>query len=235
VPEGGRGSTFSVSQRFLGKPSGFELHLPALIASAGALLLGFVLDLTLLYAAAWTLALWSWIRARTVPATAGLGQLAVLPLMAFPWINLDFAPLGWWFRISAAWIAEHGFSGLGFLVARQGTSLVVHGLPIDVAPACSGMHALQTILIAGIALSWVKLGGRPTFWLAVATLPALAWIANALRICATVFVALNWGTPFAQEHFHDVGGWVVMMGVLALWWMALGTSSTRLRCQPASP
>lgn len=211
----------------------FRLHQPTL-ALAGLLLgLGGALDSTLLLAGAWTLALWSWLRNRVHAERAELSKLTLLPLMAFPWLTLDFAPLGWWFRVSAAWTAEHLFGALGFAVLRQGTNLLVQGLPIEVAPACSGMNALQTILIVGVAFAWLELRGSRWFWLALAPLPALAWTANALRICATVTVAVSWGDGLARGWFHEVGGWLVVTAVILFWWAVLGAGSRRLGVRPA--
>ena len=195
------------------------------LAAAGVLLgLGCVLNFTFLLAAAWTLALWSWLRLRVISGHAGLGRLVLLPLMAFPWLRLDFAPVGWWFRLSAAWVAEHLFGALGFSVLREGTTLLVHGLPVEVAAACSGMNSLQALLIAGIVLAWIELRGSRWFWPALATLPALAWTANVLRICSTVVLALSWGSGVADSWLHGAGGWVVLMLVFLCWWLILGAS-----------
>ena len=210
------------------RPEGFRLHRPTLALAGVALAAGSLLDLTLLLAVAWTLALWSWLRERFVCDPIALRQLAWLPLMAFPWLTLDFAPLGWWFRLSASWVTGLAYFAAGFAVTQQGTNLLVHGLPIEVAPACSGMNALQAMLIAGFLLVWLKLRGTRWFWLAVATLPALAWLANALRVCATVAVALSWGADFAGGKFHEPGGWLVLMLVFAAWWWLLNAGHQRL-------
>jgi exosortase/archaeosortase family protein len=198
------------------------------LAGAGMLLaLGCLLNSTFLLAAAWTLALWSWLRTRVISEGAGLGHLVLLPLMAFPWLRLDFAPIGWWFRVSAAWVADHLYGALGFAVMRQGTALLVHGLPVEVAAACSGMNALQTLLIAGLVLAWLELRGSRWFWLALATLPALAWIANVLRICSTVAFALSWGAGSTGGWLHAAGGWMVLMLVFLGWWLILGAGCQR--------
>ena len=195
------------------------------LAAAGVLLgLGCVLNFTFLLAAAWTLALWSWLRLRVISGHAGWGRLILLPLMAFPWLRLDFSPVGWWFRLSAAWVAEHLFGALGFSVLREGTTLLVHGLPVEVAAACSGMNSLQALLIAGIVLAWIELRGSRWFWPALATLPALAWTANVLRICSTVVLALSWGSGVADSWLHGAGGWGVLMLVFLCWWLILGAS-----------
>lgn len=210
------------------RPGRFELHGATLAAAAVALVIGLVLDFTFFFAVAWTLALWSWLRVRLAGESVGLRRLLLLPLMAFPWMTLDLAPLGWWFRITASWAADQLFGSLGFVVSRQGTNLLVHGLPIEVAPACSGMNSLQAILIAGIILSWMELRGSRWYWLSVATLPMLAWVANAARICSIVAIALGWGTGFARGWFHEVGGWLVVVTVFVSWWFILDAGCHRM-------
>lgn len=203
------------------QPGPFQLHGGSLFAAGGLLVLGLALDLTLLLAAAWTLALWSWLRARVVDGRVSLRRLVLLPMMAFPWMTLDLAPLGWWFRITAAWAAEPLFSALGFVVVRQGTNLLVQGLPVEVAPACSGVNSLQAVLIAGLVLAWLELRSSRWFWLSLLSLPVLAWAANVLRICTVVAVALGWGTDFARGWFHEAGGWLVLMLGFFCWWFAI--------------
>ncbi len=219
--------------RFRSDP--FQLHRRTIAAAGVVLVLGLALDLTCLLAAAWTLALWGWLRARLVAENVGLRRLMLLPLLAFPWLTLDLAPLGWWFRITAAWAADHLFGALSFIVVRQGTNLVVHGLPIEVTPACSGLNSLQSILIAGFVLAWLELRSSRWFWLGLATLPLLAWTANVARICSVVAVALSWGTGFARGWFHEVGGWLVVVVVFAAWRFLLGTGCQKLAARQAIP
>jgi len=200
------------------QPGQFELRRVPLAASGLLFVLGLALDLSFLLASAWTLALWSWVGARVVDQGASLRRLALLPLMAFPWLTLDLAPLGWWFRLSAAWVVDQAFGAIGFAVAREGTKLLVHGMPIEVAAACSGMNSLQAMLIAGVVLAWIELGQSRGFWLGVLTLPVLAWAANVFRVCSVVAVALGWGAGFAGGWFHQTGGWFVVMVAFLVWW-----------------
>ena len=223
---------------WLGAPWRFQSTRPQLhgvsLAAAGLLLVaGILADFTLLLAAAWSLALWSWLRGR-VSEAVNLRRLILLPFMAFPWMTLDMAPVGWWFRVSAAWTTEHLFSVLGFAVVRQGTNLLVHGLPIEVAPACSGMNSLQAVLIAGIVLALHEFPYRRLYWLSLATLPVLAWGANVLRVCSVVAVALTWGSELAHGWCHDAAGWLILMAIFFCWWLAIRAgwrwSKTRCAC-----
>ncbi len=190
----------------------FALRRPPLVAAGLLFVVGVATNLVVLLAAAWTLALWAWLRERVESPDADVRlRLMVLPAMAFPWVTLDLAPLGWWFRLSAAWTAEHVFSGIGFTVTREGTHLLVQGLPIAVNPSCAGMTTLQALLIAGSAVAFLQLHRYRVYWWAVAALPLAAWLANTARVLVLTVAALSYGPEFAAGWFHTWGGWFVLM------------------------
>ena len=207
----------------------------ALLAAAGVTtVLGLVTGFNLLLSLAWTAALWSWL-GRRLEAQSRARVLRLLPLavLAFPWLSLDFPALGWWFRLSAAWSAEHLFALSGFAVHREGTQLLVAQMPFDVTPACSGLKALQAMLIAGTALCFVQTSTSRFYWLGLAGLPLVAWLANAARVVTIVVAALSAGPEFALGWFHGVGGWLVIVGMFGLTW--LGLEALR-RCErPTTP
>lgn len=229
---------------------------PAAIAASGLLLLaGLAADSTFLLAAAWTVALWSWLRGRSAEQPIVSPRLLLLPMMAFPWVSLDLERLGWWFRLSAAWSTEHLFAATGLAVTRHGTNLLVQGQPIDVTPACSGMHSLQAYLIAGILIAFIEQkpapvrdGKVPTlpssdsfllenaFWISIATIPPLAWIANVIRVSTLTAAALTWGDDFARGWFHGIGGWFAVAIPFLCWWGILRTVKTFLpQPDPTNP
>jgi len=137
--------------------------------------------------------------------------------MAFPWVTLDLMPVGWWFRLSASWVADHAYSATGFSVLREGTNLVVSGIPIEVAAPCSGMNSLQAILMGGLVLTWIELDKSRWYWWIVASLPLLAWTANTIRVCSIIAMAVVWGPDAASGSFHQIGGWAVVLAVIGGW------------------
>jgi exosortase len=137
--------------------------------------------------------------------------------MAFPWVTLDLMPVGWWFRLSASWVADHAYSATGFSVLREGTNLVVSGIPIEVAAPCSGMNSLQAILMGGLVLTWIELDKSRWYWWIVASLPLLAWTANTIRVCSIIAMAVVWGPDAASGSLHQIGGWAVVLGVVGGW------------------
>ena len=205
--------------RFTASP--FALHLPTLAAAVGLFVLGTLFNLTLLLALGWALAVWSWLQLRVEPADRQrVFRLLALLVMAFPWVTLDAGEVGWWFRLSAAWVTEQFYTLLGLVVSREGTFLKVQGLPVSVEAACSGLKALQAMLIAGTMLAYIQLGRNRLYWWSLPLLILLAWVANTARVLMLTAAALTFGTDFAEGWFHAWGGWFVLMVMFTLCWLS---------------
>lgn len=194
-----------------------------LLALAGvSTVLGLAAGLNLPLAAGWTAALWAWLGGRLeTESRKRVFRLLPLCLLAFPWISLDFPALGWWFRLSAAWAAEQFFGGMGMAVSREGTGLLVAQMPFDVTPACSGLKALQAMLVAGTALCFAQIRQPAVYWPSLAVLPAIAWLANTVRVVVILAAALSVGPEFATGWFHPVGGWIAMGVMFGATWLGL--------------
>ena len=205
--------------RFKADP--FRIQGAAVCIAAVVLTLGLAFDLTFGLAAAWILVLWSWTSTRLEPGRFDLRRLMILPLMSFPWLTLDLVPLGWWFRLSAAWVVEHLFGMIGYTVARHGTMLLVQGVPVDVAPACSGMNSLQAMLLAGVVLAWIELRSSRWYWVSILVLPLLAWAANVARVAVLTGAGLGMGVAFASGSFHETGGWLAVILIFLGWWLVI--------------
>jgi len=191
------------------------------VACGIALMLAGVLGgLVLLLAMGWTVLLGCWLSARLASdATARVRRLLVLPLLAFPWIALDFHGIGWWFRLSGGWATAGVFSLMGFDVTREGTNLLVQGLAVSVEAPCSGLNVLQSMLIAGVALAYIYLGAERRYWWNLPLLVPMAWLANTLRIMMLCTVGLSVSPDFAMGAFHHLGGLVVLCIVFCFCWL----------------
>ena len=213
----------------------FRLHRGWLAIAGLIAVLGLITQLNILLALAWTATLWSWLRSR-LPTDHRVRAARLLPLavLAFPWLTLDFPALGWWCRLSAAVSAEHCFQFLGFAVRREGTQLLVAQMPFDVTPACSGIKALQALLIAGITLCFIQCGQSRRYWFGVACLPLVAWLANVVRVQAIVVAALSFGPEFASGWFHSVGGWMAIAALFGLlgWGLEMARERNPIRIAP---
>ncbi|MBL9174370.1 MAG: exosortase/archaeosortase family protein [Verrucomicrobiales bacterium] len=192
-------------------------HRASLAIAMASLALGSALDLNVLLAFGWTAALWAWLRSRLEPGDVPRTfRLLVLPWMAFPWVMLDAQSIGWWFRLSGAWAVEQMGSLAGLSVSRQGTALLVEGLPVSVDAACSGLNVLQSLFVAGSALAYLHFSRSPLYWWNLALLLPAAWLANTLRILAITGAALTWGPGFAMGLFHTWGGLFVLFGMFVV-------------------
>lgn len=180
------------------------------------LVVGLALDHTLLLAVGLILTWRVWLAAQLEPSSAAASWKPMILLVAgFPWLALEGQAIGWWFRFSGAGVADGWFSMLGFAVERDGTFLTVQGMPLAVDAACSGLNALQSMLVAGTVLAWMVLPGN-RYWWGIVLLPMLAWLANVLRIVTLGMVGLSFGPEAAMGWFHDWGGWAVLMVMFVL-------------------
>jgi len=212
------------------RPEAMPLRPAVLVGAVLIFLLGAALGATWLLAIGWSMGLVGWLRPqlqrKSDPELSGLG---VLVACGFPWIVLDGQILGWWFRYSGAAASEIFFRALALDVVREGTLLRVEGLPLSVDAACSGLNALQAMLVAGVGLACVLLrGGR--FWIGVALLLPLAWLANTARIISLGFIGLSFGADAATGWFHTWGGWSVLCAMFVLClavFRLLGASGTK--------
>lgn len=186
------------------------------------MILGIALNVTFLLAAGWTYLLWIWLQGKSkkerLPA---IQKLLLLPLMSFPWIAIDAAQLGWWFRLSGAWVTAKVFIAAGYDVLQKGVNLIIDQLPISVEVACAGLNTLQSMLIAGTVANFIILGNSRRYWWNIPVLFALSWVANTLRIIVLCLVALWMGADFAVGVFHTWGGLLILVIMFALSWLIL--------------
>jgi exosortase/archaeosortase family protein len=204
-----------------------------LLISAFLFVLGILLDLTLLLAASWTILFWAALSTWSADSEhSSMLKLLILPMMAFPWIALDANSVGWWFRLSGAWATGTFFSLLGSQVVQQGTSLVVDGLLISVEAACSGMNTLQSILIAGTVVAYIFLKDTPRFWWSLPIIGILAWASNTARIIGLSAAALLVSPEFALGLFHTWGGWLILLVMFLLCWLAFSLLEPK---EPTNP
>lgn len=189
-------------------------------ASAAFFVLGIAFNLTLLLAIGWTLLLWTWLKAR-MPSEKlpSLQKLLVLPILAFPWISLDLDRIGWWFRLTGAWVTAQLFHFLGFEVSQEGTNLLINKLPLSVEAACAGLNTLQSMLIAGSILDYIILGQTSLYWINLPVIILMAWVTNTVRIIVISIAALAVNPEFALGAFHTIGGWLVIMLMFGLCWI----------------
>jgi len=195
-------------------------------------LLGFAASQSLILSIAWTLLLWTWLQARIPQDKKNkIKKLLVLPVLAFPWIALDADRIGWWFRLSAAWLTSKAFELSGFPVHQEGTNMMINKLPISVDVACAGLNTLQAMLIAGTVILFLILGNTNRYWWNIPLLIAMAWFANTIRIIFLVIIALAISPQFAMSAFHTWGGWFVIILMFLMSWFTFSIQEPKNKGQ----
>lgn len=192
--------------------------------------IGIGLNITFLLTVAWAALLSTWLMARLrEDRLPDYYKLLPLAVMAFPWVSLDFTRVGWWFRLSGAWVTEALLSRAGFSVLREGTLLNINGLLISIEVACAGLNTLQSMLISGTIVAYTFLSHLPIYWLSFPFLILMAWIANTIRIIVICLLALLISPAFVMGPFHSWSGWGVIMLMFGLCWFVFSWASKRKR------
>ncbi|HOS96398.1 MAG TPA: archaeosortase/exosortase family protein [Deltaproteobacteria bacterium] len=209
---------------FLGSPWRMRRDPPplsygSLVMGMAGFVTGLLLDMAIWLAACWTFLLWTWIRSRIEEQDLpSVRRLMILPFLAFPWLYQEGNVIGWYFRLSGSWATAGIFSAMGFTVLHDGTRIMVQGMPVGIGEACSGINVLQSMLIAGSALTYLYLGKHRTYWWNILGLVLVAWVANTLRIVILCIAALTLGHEFAMGLFHTWGGWILLCIMMCFSW-----------------
>lgn len=194
------------------------------LALGGIMFLGLASGLQFLLALGWCLGLWGWLRGFThMHSQRQLAQLMMVLLFMFPWVSADGWLLEWYFRLSAASVAESFLQWIGVEAVRSGVHLWVNAFELEVARSCSGLHTLEGTLFFGTLLTYHFLGGRLIYWVALCVLPLLAWACNIIRVSSLCWAAAEWGPTFLTEMLHQWGG-LITLALLMLLYVGLLTA-----------
>lgn len=212
--------------KFREEPEPISVNLIAI--SVLLFLIGIGINFTFSLSLGWTILFWAWLKSRVDPEMLpSIKKLLILPVMAFPWVALDAVKIGWWFRLSGAWAASEFFSFFHLDVSREGTTMVVNGLPISVEVACAGLNTLQSMLIAGSIVDFLILGSSVLYWWNLPVLVAISWAANTIRIIFISLAALYISPQFATGEFHTWGGWAILMIMFGICWFILSLQAPK--------
>ncbi|BCU79567.1 hypothetical protein llg_42820 [Luteolibacter sp. LG18] len=203
---------------FLGQPWCIS-EVPRPVAAwrwlVGGGLLGFGWTTAMLtsMAAGWAVLAGCWMERGFVP-THGKQRLVWIGLLSFPWLVIDWPGIGWAYRLSGAAFVEQVFSVLAMPVSRDGVTLEVVGMPVEVQAACAGWNLLQLCLLTGLASGAVDLRRTSRFGILLGALPLVAWLANSVRIFLLAVAGLSWGAGVASGPLHTPIALLVLLLVL---------------------
>ena len=185
------------------------------VLGAAGLSAGWLWGSLTILAFSWTLLAMLWAR-HSFRKESRRDRLGWLLLLSFPWMVTEWQSIGFAVRISSAAVAESLFGLLSMPVSRQGTSLSVMGVPIEIEAACAGWNLLQLTLLAGAAFGTHEIRSTRRFCIFMCLLPAITWMANLMRILLLSGVALSFDTQVAAGTVHGLTGLAILGAVLAM-------------------
>lgn len=108
------------------------------------------------------------------------------------------------------------FRAIGVAAFRDGTTIFLPRLQIEVGPQCSGIRSSISLLIVVLASANLYLRFGWTKILLVATIVPLAILKNAIRIVTLSTLGLYVDPSFLRGHLHHDGGIVFFMIALVM-------------------
>jgi exosortase len=173
-----------------------------------------------------------------------LNQVALLPLVAGAvlllggWRTLRWAataiaflafmiPLPYRLQVSLAMPLQqigttasvYALQTLGLAPYADGNRIILKGMPLEVAEACSGLGML--VVFFAIATAYALVSSRPWLDRSVAIISAIpiAVLCNVVRITITGLLYVLVGQEQGERYFHGPAGWLMML--LALMFLML--------------
>jgi exosortase len=129
--------------------------------------------------------------------------------------------------------SSYALQTLGLPAVPEGNVILINDSSIGIVEACSGLRMLVVFFALSTAVALVS---RRSLWerlFIVGSAVPIALFSNLVRITATGVLHEIAGRKFADDFFHDLGGWLMMPLALALLWVELKVLA-RLLPEPAS-
>ena len=170
----------------------------------------------------WTCFLAHWLSRNEPEMRTRWRELILLPVFGVPWLAGQDSAIGWYFRLSAAYVVECVFSVTGAEIKRSGTQLWIDGAGIDVEAACSGLGILQLLMIAGTVAMSLSSAAKLSSFTKLLLIFSTAWCSNTLRVLLISTMAVVVSSESADSWMHDGAGLLTagfaFVGLLTLPW-----------------
>ena len=186
-----------------------------LAAGGAAFAIGWVVSSVTTLSISWALLCMVWMNSSFAPEPRR-GRILWIALFSFPWLVLEWNSIAWAFRLSSAAAGELLFNLAAIPSSRDGTSLNVMGVPIEIEAACAGWNLLQLTLLTGVTFGVYEITSDKRFTFLLLLLPVLVWIANFVRILILTGIALSFDTEVARGTVHGLTGLAVLCVMLAM-------------------
>ena len=132
--------------------------------------------------------------------------LFMVPLPAIV-VNAVSFPL----QLFAAKTATFCLFNFGIPVLREGNVIVLSGMTLEVAEACSGIRSLQALLALGTVYAYFSQRVMWKQWALVLLSIPIAIVANAFRVSGTGVLAHYFGIEAAEGFYHTFSGWLIFV------------------------
>jgi exosortase len=150
------------------------------------------------------LTFWGWARSRTL----GFPLLLLLTMIPLPMLVYARITLPLQLFSSEASTAIVQF--LGGSIYRDGNVLYLPHTTLGVAEACSGLHSLESLIVAALLLGFTMCTRMTSRVLLVLLAAPMAIAVNVARVTGTVFLA-DINTEYAEGFYHAFAGWFVFL------------------------
>jgi exosortase len=132
-------------------------------------------------------------------------------LMMIPIPSIIFNQLAFPLQLVASTLGEATLSAAEIPVLREGNLIMLPGMTLEVAEACSGIRSLVSLSTLAILFGYMMEPRTPVrVLLVIATVP-IAILVNGLRVAATGVTAHYYGQQFAEGFFHSTSGWALFV------------------------
>jgi exosortase len=118
---------------------------------------------------------------------------------------------------------------VGIPASAQANVVVLREARVDVVAACSGLRILMLCIAICVATVMITRRNWIQKLLIVASAIPIALVANIARITITALIYELIGHALKEELVHDVAGYLMMPGAVALLWAELELMSRALR------
>lgn len=118
-------------------------------------------------------------------------------------------------QLRSASFAAMAAGTLGIPVTREGLALHLPNYSLQVAPSCSGVNSLFSLVPLATLSAYLQSG---EWWQKVALVTVaipIALLANGIRLVLTLVLASNFGPALAEGYFHSASG-LVLFGLALL-------------------
>ena len=179
--------------------------------------------------------IWGWRHLRVLALPLAYLQFTI------PWMDPIIDRVHWPFQLLSARLGTAMLNALQYPAFRDGIHISLPGVEMEVAPECSGVRFLTTVIAIGIPLtyftqrSWRRAAG------VIASGVAFTILTNSLRVALAGLSGYYGGSAMLHGPYHVFHGWFVaqfgLVGVIALNWIvgkADRSAAPTLRDRPAS-